>query len=507
MAMPLDTLPNASASAWRFQAKWRPELGTAVSDAALEQQKLRLALGANATVPLHCDLAVVGAGWGGAYFAWRMSIDTDTVDPNNVCVFEANGRVGGRIFSMRGLPAAPDLAIDAGGYRFIETDLLPAQLVWNALKLPTACYDWQCAGGCEGDGNCYIMKDAYGNNFGYAWPIEVMLGQIEDMGDGTQVYFGHELTGITPSVGRTTKLTFSNGASVTASKVLLNIPGNAISKIGAAPDSVLSTDVSAKTKLLLNGVTVGSMQKVYVYYEDAWWASKLGLMEGYINDRSQPAPLNGRYHDGPLKCIIGTDPDGQPIYSGSKVQYGNCSGYIEIYYTGSTDYYKQYQTDPLNPVKLLDGTTAMGTKALTDAHAAMLGFHTKQITKAGLSPAALAKPSFMTVSNWVSDDPITPGIGRMGSSTDANRALVRAPTKTHDVYLADQDYGYRSGWAVGSLKMAEKVLQAEIGLKKPTWLDADWYETNVVDLKGANDDKLFNGGVNSDVTQVIVEAQ
>lgn len=33
----------------------------------------------------------------------------------------------------------------------------------------------------------------------------------------------------------------------------------------------------------------------------------------------------------------------------------------------------------------------MGTKALTDAHAAMLGFHTKQITKAGLSPAALAK--------------------------------------------------------------------------------------------------------------------
>lgn len=44
----------------------------------------------------------------------------------------------------------------------------------------------------------------------------------------------------------------------------------------------------------------------------------------------------------------------------------------------------------------------------------------------------------MTVSNWVSDDPITPGIGRMGSSTDANRALVRAPTKTHDVYLADQ---------------------------------------------------------------------
>ncbi|MNY79334.1 hypothetical protein D3C86_2199230 [compost metagenome] len=37
-----------------------------------------------------------------------------------------------------------------------------------------------------------------------------------------------------------------------------------------------------------------------------------------------------------------------------------------------------------------------------------------------------------------------------------------------------------AGWAVGSLIMAEKVLQAEIGLEKPSWLDTDWYEKNVV---------------------------
>jgi hypothetical protein len=160
----LPSLPNSSASAWRFQAKWRPELGEMISDAALEQRRNPSLL---RDEPKHCDLAVVGAGWGGAYFAWRMSIDTDTVDPSNVCVFEANGRVGGRIFSIRGLPPAPDLALDAGGYRFIETDLLPAQLVWDALRLPTACYDWQCAGGCEGSGNCYVIKDTYGNNFGY----------------------------------------------------------------------------------------------------------------------------------------------------------------------------------------------------------------------------------------------------------------------------------------------------------------------------------------------------
>ena len=494
------TLPNASASAWRFQSKWRPELGEHLSDAALEQRQYPPLK----DVPHHCDLAVVGAGWGGAYLAWRMSVDTNTISPNNVCVFEANGRVGGRIFSMRGLPAAPDLAIDAGGYRFIETDLLPAQLVWNGLQLSTACYDWQCAGGCEGSGNCYIVKDAYGNNFGYSWPIEVMLGRVEDMGDGTQVHFGFELTELKPGTGRGTELTFSNGAKVTASKVMLNIPGNAVKKISAMPGSVLKTDTSKQVQEVLDSVTVGEMQKVYVYYEDAWWASKLGLMEGYLQEPfAGGAPLQGRYHDGPLKCIIGTDPDGQPIYSGTKVQYGNCSGYIETYYTGSTTYYKQYQTDPLSPVKLLDTTTTMGKKALDDSHTSLIAFHKDELEKAGIAQSSLAKPTFMTVSNWVSDDPVAPGIGHMSSGSDAQRALARAPTATHDVYLADQDYGYRSGWAVGSLKMAEKVLQAEIGVAKPSWLDEEWYVKNVVGLDtpahAQSDALLFNKGVNSDL--------
>lgn len=56
--------------------------------------------------------------------------------------------------------------VDAGAYRFIENDLLPAALVWDALELPTACYDWQCKGQCEGPHNCYVVKDVYGNNRG-----------------------------------------------------------------------------------------------------------------------------------------------------------------------------------------------------------------------------------------------------------------------------------------------------------------------------------------------------
>ena len=59
---------------------------------------------------------------------------------------------------------------------------------------------------------------------------------------------------------------------------------------------------------------------------------------------------------------------------------------------------------------------------------------------------------------------------------------MRAPTPDFELYVADQDYGYRSGWAVGALQMAEKILQAELGIPKPAWLDDDWYEKNVVAL-------------------------
>ena len=165
------------------------------------------------------QLAVVGAGWGGAYFAWRLAVDTATVPANETCVFEANGRVGGRIYSIHGLPHFTDLAIDVGGYRFQESQLLPAQLVWNALKLPTTCYDYGCKGDCEGPQNCYVIKDAYGNNHGYATGIERMLGEVEAAGGpGTQVFFGERLTSVTPAPAvsaKATTLTFANGKQVT----------------------------------------------------------------------------------------------------------------------------------------------------------------------------------------------------------------------------------------------------------------------------------------------------
>ena len=207
-----------AASSASFESKWDPTNRRAAADAA----------SANATLPVECELAVVGAGWGGAYLAWRLSVDDGTtVAPAGVCVFEANSRVGGRIYSIHGLPNFADLAVDVGGYRFQSRQKLPNDLVFNALKMSTACYDWQCAQNCEED-VCYVNRDSYGNNAGYATNIEEMLGRLEAAGRAVepsrrQVYFAARLTMIStaPLVGKTaSRLHFANGKSVTADRVV-----------------------------------------------------------------------------------------------------------------------------------------------------------------------------------------------------------------------------------------------------------------------------------------------
>merc|ERR1719198_1387895 len=437
----------------------------------------------NATeLPLECEVAVVGAGWGGAYLAWRMSVDSNYTSAETICVFEANGRVGGRIYSVHNIPGFDDLALDVGGYRFIETDLLPAQIVWKALKLPTACYDWQCGGGGEGPGNCYIIKDAYGNNAGYATPITEMLGQVEDAGAGTQVFFGKQLTAIAAGVGRGALLAFADGTAVRAKQLFLNLPHNAIQSLDQ--DSILFTDASAQTCDELDAVTTGGMNKVYVYYEDAWWNSKLGLMEGTFDEATESAPFKGRYHDGPQKCVVGVAPSGAPVYSGEKVARGSCSGALEVYYSSRTTYYAQFTTSPyeaLAVVRAGDAIPEGGADLLADVHAHLLAFHADALRDAGVDPEAIAYPTVATVSNWVTDAPVAPGIGHF-DGTDEMRKSVRAPTPDFDIFIADQDYGYRSGWAVGSLQMAEKILTAELGIAKPTWLDDDWFEENIAAL-------------------------
>mgnify|MGYP002010171441 CR=1 FL=1 len=149
-----------------------------------------------------------------------------------------------------------------------------------------------------------------------------MLGQLMDK--GASVRFARRLTSLSTRDGVET-LVFEDGATATAGTVVLNMPRNSLEKLGgdwlppAAEDAVLEH------------VQMVNITKVYASYADAWWANHLGLVEGFFNKTNlfKGAPLHGRYHDGPIKCVIGEDDSGAPVYSGDRVRFGNCSGAIE----------------------------------------------------------------------------------------------------------------------------------------------------------------------------------
>eukprot|EP00935_MAST-01C_sp_MAST-1C-sp1_P000756 g756.t1 len=458
-----------------LHAKWDHQKQNAFADAALKPRR---------EVPAHCELAVIGAGWSGAYYAWRMAVDTSTVAAENICVFEANGRVGGRVYSVHNLPYFRDMSLDVGGYRFIENNHLPGDLVWDALKIRTECYDFGCRAGCSGNMPCYIIKDAYGNNFGFGFPIEAMLSQIEASARGQQqVFFGKELIGLYAAPTKSKKknghveLQFRDGTKVTASSVMINMPRNALD--GLSPDSL--TNTANPNKNLQDSVTVSGQNKVYIYYEDAWWANKLGLMEGNFNSNWGRVPLAGRYHDGPLKCQTGVDTAGEPVFSGEKVAFGNCTGAMLVYYSSNTPYYRDLMRSDTQPLTVVtdQDTNSSAHAALKEIHDTLMDYHAAIFEEAGISAADIAEPKMLAVSNWISGGEYTPGIGRFTGSAD-DRATMRKPLPEYNVYVANQDYGFRSGWAVGGLAMSEKILQAEIGLAKPSWLNGSWYEEHIL---------------------------
>lgn len=102
---------------------------------------LAAATGTNAVVDGKCAVAIIGGGIGGVYTAWRVAVDTNTVRPSDVCIFERADRFGGRIFSVDDVPGYEGYVTDVGAYRFHRHEHpLTRALTEDALGLETACY-------------------------------------------------------------------------------------------------------------------------------------------------------------------------------------------------------------------------------------------------------------------------------------------------------------------------------------------------------------------------------
>ena len=443
-----------------------------------------------------CEISIAGAGWGGVYFAWRLAVDTQKVDARKICIFEANSRIGGRVYSVNAqVEDIGELTVDVGAYRFKTTDHLPSDLIQKRLLMAHKCYDYNCEGnGCSVSGmdsdTCQKVTD-FADHSRFILPVEIMLSQLKSL--GSKLFFGAPVTGVfKDDMEGHAKLQFSHTTkTVTSKMVFLNVPLPVMRDIvdseslifpkgGGSLESYVCLTTPAAT---LDGL------KAYIVYKNAWWYNILEKMQGSFSSKGNPSLLLGRYQDGPVKCVVGSGADGKPAFSGIPTPGGDCRGALLVYFRISgiiNKFWLDIRTKGTDALTILN--MADHKESLMTVHNELMELHKEDFEKMGINPDTIEKPELLLLGFFGNDKgSFAPGLSSSVCGLhDTVSKKVRRPNNNYDVFVGNVDYGAilkgHTSWAVGSLIQAEKILQAELNITAPSWLDSAWYQKEIADL-------------------------
>ncbi|VEU40048.1 unnamed protein product [Pseudo-nitzschia multistriata] len=439
-----------------------------------------------------CKLAVVGAGTGGLYTAYRL-VEEGVFEGSDICIFEATDRVGGRIYSLRGFGPEGDISVDAGAYR-TWPDYTPTThaLITEVLGFDVECYDE--------DDPCtkFNIVGETGEKIGFASFVEELMSRLIEK--GACFFPRHNLVSVahnnddaeTDGYASNT-LTFSNGVKTRATHgTILNVPQRALLEIlreskdlfsssSSSPSSIASgtnLDRSAReeekrTYDSLHSVQTEIVTKLYLYYEDAWWY-KLGLTQG---DFSLPGDarsmlLEGRYHDGHVKCEATDDGDEK------------CYGFLLAVYAHDfsgtkAQYFRRFQRDRPEPVTILSDTNPEEEDFLRHAHERLVDYHVygednaRLLNASAYSPFQFRKiiessppPTFAVLANWN-----TAAFGAGGGwhhwTDTANAEKAMKPLNPLGIHVVNEAFSKIQGWAEGSLLLADEILEEHYGVARP----------------------------------------
>jgi hypothetical protein len=458
-------------------------------------------------------VAIVGAGPGGAYLAWRLS---EATVGRQVCLFEMGQRVGGRVHSLRKQGPQRDLTVEAGAYRFalnrtcapiaagaewcISTPVT-THLIVDHFKLPYKVYDPSAT---EWDDKLAKIVDARGDDAGYLTFVEALVDAALATGRVT-LRFGHELLRLDAPKAAASPfhvLHFANGHKVSAGFVVLNLPQYPLLRVLGASTG-LSPRGAGAVPPVLRSVTAYPIFKLYVHYADAWWRNALGLANGFFNNtaawkteaadpraiaecfaaRQLPAPLAGAYHDAHVKC----EADG-----------GRCRGYLQAAYIGDAHgvrFYAQWRKARSgDSVTMLDGAHAADADALALVHDALVELHRDALIAAGALERVVAmRPDSGVLSIWDSPvdgietgchvfmEPGAPGAPAAGIPKARIPAEAMSPfASAPRVFVANEAWGALQCFAEGSLQMAENLAHSAFGAHPPAWIPALEYAADVL---------------------------
>lgn len=459
----------------------------------------------------NCTFGIIGAGWSGVYWAWRLGVDAKIVPSDHICIFEAYGRIGGRTYTIHEEgEGGGTAAVDVGAYRFAGDMYLPADLIMHALKLPTSCYEPTCKDAEDLPYWPYRkaqrkVVDDNGLNAGYDTPIHVMMGQF--LASGGRFFRGYRLTDLdVMQPGGGVALRFSNRIAAKVPHVLLNLPRPSLLQIrgfqkvvSARVYQILQCDSSSGLPFphLAGSKHTGGV-KAYAYYQDAWWLTKLNLSQGSLKSEDKYPPLAIRYHDGPVECDGGQDVGGNTLWV-PPVLGAACRGALEVVYDFShVDWWMQLQQRPEDALTLLRNATI-----LHQVHQRLMDLHRDNLTKAGVMPESLRLPQWIALGTWsVSKTSLQPGPAKVvykgGDAGLANACGVEGLTgheyaeqvispRFPEILLANNDFHAQTAetwdgdWAQDTLLLAERGLR-RLNVSAPSWLNHSYYQQRITEM-------------------------
>ena len=231
-------------------------------------------------------------------------------------------------------------------------------LITEKLGFDVECYDESVP--CQ----VYNLIGDSGQKIGFASFVEKMAQMLID--GGTCLYTRHELKSIDQETANgSKKLTFANGVKATADTMILNVPQRPLQQIMRKSNLPLT---EAETRTIVDGfhsVQTEIATKFYLYYSNAWWLD-LGLSCGEFSSPGDARQMliQGRYHDGHVKC---TDEHG-------------CHGflladYVHDFSGDQSQFFRRYQRDRPEPVTMITNTDTEGAMLLQHAHDRLQQYH------------------------------------------------------------------------------------------------------------------------------------
>eukprot|EP00967_Tisochrysis_lutea_P094058 scaffold136514_cov26-Tisochrysis_lutea.AAC.3 len=354
-----------------------------------------------------------------------------------------------------------DTVLDMGGYRTFDTISPRTQfLITERLGLSLGCYDpISCLG--------KVIVDGEGNRIGFVTFLEKMLEEITEL--GVRYFPGHAVT----SLERAGEDYLVNVAAlpfpIAASRVILAVPQYPLQqprrRHRPSQHRRLTSFARALPQILRASPTVEvgddlytaihSLQpvhavKFYLYYEDAWWITKLGLEEGGFTAEGNAVspPLEGRYHDGDIKC---------------NADKTSCHGWLQTQYfwdfSGRTqNYFARFQKSRDSPVTMMSEISD-GAKAIADVHAKVLQYH-------NLSPQEVPPPIEGALVTWNLATPFAnTGWHYWTDATKVND--LQQFLSDQRLHLVNEAFSATPSWAEGAILMADTMIEDLFGIPPP----------------------------------------